>query len=343
MAPRRRTGRPARGPDDDLVRDAARRVGWQIAVACALVVVVVAVLAFVLGPLLHPSRPPHLDGNGYGGGGGDEDNDALIRDALLIAGVVGIVIAGLVGFVAARRAVAPLGEALALQRRFVADAGHELRTPLTVLHTRAQLLSRRMAPDDPKRPMVDQLLADSRVLGEIVDEMLESAALAADPTRGEPFDPGALCAEVVAPMEVLATAAGVSLTAESPQGYAQVRGSRSALRRALTALVDNALAHTPAGGRVVITTVATGRRVLITVTDDGEGLGGDDADRLTERFARGLGSGGGVGGGRRFGLGLSLVREVATAHGGVLTLVGAPGAGVRATIDLPADDASGWG
>jgi signal transduction histidine kinase len=44
-----------------------------------------------------------------------------------------------------------------------------------------------------------------------------------------------------------------------------------------------------------------------------------------------------VGGARRFGLGLSLVREVATAHGGTLTLAGAPGAGVRATIDLPAD------
>ena len=44
--------------------------------------------------------------------------------------------------------------------------------------------------------------------------------------------------------------------------------------------------------------------MLITVTDDGEGLAGDDADRLTERFARGQGSGGGVGGGRRFGLGL---------------------------------------
>ena len=71
--------------------------------------------------------------------------------------------------------------------------------------------------------MVDQLLDDSRVLGEIVDEMLESAALAADPSRGEPLDPGALAAEVVASMDVLATAAGVSLTSES-QGH--VQGSR---------------------------------------------------------------------------------------------------------------------
>jgi signal transduction histidine kinase len=323
-------------PDSDLVRDAARRVGWQIAIACALVVVVVAVLAFVLGPLLHPSRPPHLDGYGGGDPGGDGDNDALIRDALLIAGVIGIVIAGLVGFFAARRAVAPLAEALALQRRFVADAGHELRTPLTVLHTRAQLLARRMDPDDPKRGMVDQLLADSRVLGEIVDEMLESAALAADPSRGELLDPGELAAEVVASLNVLAARAGVTLQ-ESTGNLRQVRGSRSALRRAMTALVDNALSHTPPGGEVIVTTADHGDRVLITVTDDGEGLSGDDAARLTERFARGQSSIGGVGGGRRFGLGLSLVREVAAAHGGTFTLTDVPGSGVRASIEVPAE------
>jgi signal transduction histidine kinase len=140
-------------------------------------------------------------------------------------------------------------------------------------------------------------------------------------------------------MRVLATGAQVSLSSTSTARQ-QVRGSRSALRRALTALVDNALAHTPAGGHVLISTVDRGDRVLITVTDDGEGLAGDDADRLTERFARGLGSGGGVGGGRRFGLGLSLVREVATAHGGTFTLTEGSRGGAVATIELPGDDAS---
>jgi two-component system OmpR family sensor kinase len=330
----------AAGPDADLVRAAARRIAWQISIACALVVVIVALIAFVLGPLLHPSHEPHVDGiggiGGAGGPGGDSDNDALIRDALLVAGIVGVVIAGVVGFIAARRAVAPLGEALALQRRFVADAGHELRTPLTVLHTRAQLLARRMHGDDPARPMVDQLLDDSRVLGEIVDEMLESAALGADPSRGELLDPGELAADVVASMDVLAAQAGVSLAAVGAGGT-RVRGSRSALRRAMTALVDNALSHTPSGGRVIVATRNGGDRVLVTITDDGEGLSGDDAARLTERFARGHGRVDGVGGGRRFGLGLSLVREVAAAHGGTFTLADGGGSGVRATIDLPAD------
>ena len=175
----------------------------------------------------------------------DGDNDALIRDALLIAGIIGVVIAGLVGFFAARRAVAPLGEALALatpvrrrRRPRAADAVDRAAHPRAAAGPPD-------GPGRPSRPMVEQLLADSRVLGEIVDEMLESAALAADPSRGEPLDPGALAAEVVASMGVLATAAGVSLTGESTGNLRQVRGSRSALRRAMTALVDNALSRTP--------------------------------------------------------------------------------------------------
>ena len=132
------------------------------------------------------------------------DNDALVRNALLVAGAVGIVIAGFVGWWAARNAVRPLGQALALQRRFIADAGHELRTPLTILHTRAQLLARRIRADDPARPVVEQLLDDSRVLAEIVEELLASASLTEDPSRAEPVDTADLVTDVAASMAVLA-------------------------------------------------------------------------------------------------------------------------------------------
>ncbi len=321
--------RRVQGPDAALLRSAARRIAWQIAAACAVVVIIVAVIALSITEVRHGRPPP-----GPRPEVRDDDIDDILRETLIISGIVGIVIAGLVGFLVARRAVAPLGEALALQRRFVADAGHELRTPLTVLYTRAQLVARKMAPDDPSRPAVDQLLADSRVLGEIVDEMLESAALAADPERGEPLDLVDVASDVVAGMQVLATEAGVTLTL-APSGPMQVRGSRTALRRAVTALVDNALSHTPAGGEVLVGVEAAVGRVILAVTDSGTGLGGVDTARLTERFARGDAAPSGVGGGRRFGLGLSLVQEVATAHGGTLRLTERPEGGVRAVLDLP--------
>ena len=82
---------------------------------------------------------------------------------------------------------------------------------------------------------------------------------------------------------------------------------------------------------------ATAIGVIFTGAGIGAAVAALAAPRLTERFARGQTSGNGVGGGRRFGLGLSLVREVSAAHGGTFTLVAMPHRGVRATIELPQD------
>ena len=100
--------------------------------------------------------------------------------ALAAAEAAGLVAALLVGQLLARRAIAPLGEALARQRRFVADASHELRTPLTQLHTRAQLLERRLRPDaDPSALATEmrRMVTGTRQLGEVIDDLLLSAQL----------------------------------------------------------------------------------------------------------------------------------------------------------------------
>ncbi len=300
-------------------------MAWQLAAASAVVVVVAALATLALSPVLGHDHGDHP-------GGPDHDDDVL-RTTLLVAGGIGVVIAGVVGLLIARRAVAPLGEALARQRRFIADAGHELRTPLTVMHTRAQLIARRMPPDDPAQPAMRQLLDDSRVLGEIVDELLASAQLTADPARGEPVAVGELLQQVADSLTVLAEERDVRLV-RAP-GEARVNGSRTALRRAVTALVDNAVAHTPPGGVVQLAAVVADHRVVVSVTDTGEGFGGSDPEEVTRRFAHGPRPAHGPGG-RRFGLGLALVREVAVAHGGTLRLEPGPSGGVRAEIELPA-------
>lgn len=312
-------------PDQALLRSATLRMGWQIAAASAVVVVLAGLTTLALSPLLGRDRPEH--------GGGPDRDDEILRSTLLVAGVIGVVIAGVAGFLIARRAVAPLGEALARQRRFVADAGHELRTPLTVMHTRAQLIARRMEPQDPALPAMRQLLDDSRVLGEIVDELLASAVLTADPGRGEPIEVRTLLDEIARSMAVLAQAREVQISVVGPPGV-WVTGSRVALRRALAALVDNALGHTPAGGWVQLAVDVRGEHVVLAVTDSGEGLAGLDPADLTRRFARGPRAADGPGG-RRFGLGLALVQEVASAHGGTLTLGPAPTGGARAELALP--------
>ncbi|MGW9192479.1 sensor histidine kinase [Micromonospora chersina] len=252
--------------------------------------------------------------------------------ALLVAELAGLAGALVAAALLARRAVAPLATALTLQRRFVADASHELRTPLTVLHTRAQLLARRARsqPADRLTDQLDQLVADTRALGEVVEDLLVSAAAEDQPLPDTEVDLAEVAREVVASMSAYARERRVELRVEAA-GPAPVRGARTALRRALTALVDNAVGHATDGGHVTVTVTRRDGRVAAAVADDGVGLDPAEADRLFERFAHGT-----AGAGRRFGLGLALVQHVARAHRGTVEVAGAPGRGATFTMLLPA-------
>jgi len=254
--------------------------------------------------------------------------------ALAAAGAGGLAVAALVGAVIARRAIAPLGQALARQRRFVADASHELRTPLTQLHLRAQLLEREVAGGADPRDLagdVAHLVRGTRQLGELVEELLLAAQLQAEPARFGPVDLGALAREAVADERVRADGRGVTIEVRVGAGGHVVRAVPSAIRRVLGSLLDNALAHTVSGIWVEVAGVPGTREVSATVRDDGAGLDPAQADRLFERFARGEHADA-----RRFGLGLALVKEVVTAHGGEVTVSGGPGRGTAFTITLPA-------
>ncbi|MEU4367728.1 sensor histidine kinase [Micromonospora chersina] len=255
--------------------------------------------------------------------------------ALLVAELAGLAGALVAAALLARRAVAPLATALTLQRRFVADASHELRTPLTVLHTRAQMLARRARSQPADRltdqlDQLDQLVADTRALGEVVEDLLVSAAAEHQPLPDTEVDLAEVAREVVASMSAYAREHRVELRVEAA-GPVRVRGARTALRRALTALVDNAVGHATEGGHVTVTVTRRDGRVAAAVADDGVGLDPAEADRLFERFAHGT-----AGAGRRFGLGLALVQHVARAHRGTVEVAGAPGRGATVTLVLPA-------
>ncbi|MEU7872955.1 HAMP domain-containing sensor histidine kinase [Dactylosporangium sp. NPDC049140] len=256
--------------------------------------------------------------------------------ALGPAELLGLAAAVLAGRLLARRATAPLGDALARQRRFVADASHELRTPIAQLHTRAQLLEHDlragvaaadMAPD------IDRLVAGTRQLGEIVEDLLLSTHLTDRTEAGAEVDLGVLADAVVAGFQERARSQHVEIALRAdPERPSVTHGREAALRRVLTALIDNALSHTPHGGHI---SVELGRldsppRVEVVVRDDGAGLDPADAKRLFDRFARGHDDH------RRFGLGLALAREVVTGHGGTIEADGAPGGGATFTIRLPA-------
>ncbi|GAA2490283.1 HAMP domain-containing sensor histidine kinase [Terrabacter carboxydivorans] len=278
----------------------------------------------------------------------------------IAAGIVGVLLAALTGLLAGRRAVRPLGEAMELQRQFVADASHELRTPLAVISTRAQMLRRHVAVDaaagggDPaaarRLAEVDQLVHDTQAMADVVSDLLLSAQLEHVDEVAERVDLGALASEVVTSLMPYAAEHGVTLVDEGGQGAGVraaaggggavgaaagarvVEGVGPSLRRSVLALVDNAIAHSDKGSRVEVRSSVAGDQVRVDVIDHGEGVEVADIDRLTRRFSRGDGGSGG----RRVGLGLALVTQIVRSHGGRLDVADTPGGGATFTILIPA-------
>ncbi|MGC4939854.1 sensor histidine kinase [Kribbella sp. DT2] len=254
---------------------------------------------------------------------------ARMLQAMGLASVLGLIVAGLLGVWLGRRAVRPLAQALALQRAFVADAGHELRTPLTLLSTRAQVLDRALRRSGSSQEILQDargVVQDTKRLGEVVDDLLVTADPRADDAH-EPVDVAPLAAAVVDSAAAHADQAGVSLSWRTDGADFLVRGSVSAIRRAVVALVDNAIDHTPRDGVVQIAVRRDRRHVVVAVSDTGPGISPDDAERVLRRFE----SGGHRAGRAHYGLGLALTHDVANRHGGQLRL--AP-SDVGATFEL---------
>ena len=289
-----------------------------------------------------------------------ESRNELQRLVLVLVGTIlgAAVIAAAFSVLAARAAIRPLARALALQRRFVADASHELRTPLTLLSTRAQLLRRRLdrgssgggsgagvgagtgTGPEPEKWLQDglaEIVSDAGVLTGILEDLLVSA----DPRRNEtvePVDLTAVVRDVADSFESMAGERGLQLEVRAPQGPVVVRGVRAAFQRLVTSLLANAVDY--AGSAVRLTVEPVGREAVLTVADDGPGLPPELEGRLFERFssvraASPVEPAEGAGPQRHYGLGLALAAEIAARFGGSIRAESSPGAGTSLRVRLP--------
>ncbi len=317
--------------DDDrrIVRRAALRVGTLVASASAVAIALgVGILVVVLvsgarteGGGRHPG--------GAGGGIGDRfvvDLDDVLPWVLGL-GLAGVIVLGLVGWAAARWSVRPLDEALRRQRRFISDASHELRTPLTALTSRIQIVQRRQSRGEATDEPLEQLRQDAQIMDDVLADMLLTAEGLAHAGTAR-VDDGVRAA--VATLSSLAEDAGVTVRAEELPGIA-VGVPSVTLVRMCTALLDNAIGHSPAGSTVTLSVGVDADTAVIRIQDNGSGIRDDDLPRIFDRFARGAESG------RRrgFGLGLALVREAATRYGGRIDVESSSPAGTVFALRLP--------
>ena len=219
----------------------------------------------------------------------------------------------------------------ARQRQFLDNAAHQLRTPLAGIQAQVELLAQN-EPDAARRERLQRVLDAARRVGRTAQQLLLLARADQSASSGwqrEDVDLVEIIESTVSDQLSAAEAAGIDFGAE--MAAASVHGIGWLLSEAARSLTENAIAHTPAGGRVTVRCGEAGGHVFLEVEDTGVGIPAGERERVLERFyrasnTRGTGSG----------LGLAIVKEVAELHGAELTIdVGADGVGTRVRITLP--------
>ncbi|MFF1484184.1 sensor histidine kinase [Streptomyces sp. NPDC058319] len=220
-----------------------------------------------------------------------------------------------------------------MRRALVSDVAHELRGPLGNVRGWLEAVEDGVVPAD--EGVVSSLLEEAMLLQHIIDDLRDLAAADAGALRLHPEDVGtaALLAQVARAHRAGAAAAGVELRVLPGQEHT-LRADPVRLRQAVGNLVSNAVRHTPAGGTVTLSARVDGDEVVFAVEDTGAGIGAEDLPKVFDRFWRADRSRSRQSGGS--GLGLSIVRKLAEAHGGTAHASSVPGAGSVFSLRLPA-------
>ena len=218
-------------------------------------------------------------------------------------------------------------------RRFSADASHELRTPLTILRGEIEEALHTEGGVEHEKTLVS-LLEQVSGLQKISDNLLLLARFDAgkNPAQLAPLDLSALVTEAAEDAELLAAPSGLNVSAEIPAGV-RVAGDTVLLRRLLLNLVDNAVRYNRPGGEVRLTLRHEASTAVLTLVNTGSGIPAEKRGELFQRFFRLADDRNRATGGS--GLGLSLCREIAAAHGGSIELAPSEGDRTEFVVTLP--------
>jgi len=231
------------------------------------------------------------------------------------------------------RVLERLNTALATQRRFMADASHELRTPVSIMRTAADVTLGQPHRDEAEyRDALTVVSQQSSRLARLVDDMLVLARADAGgyPIVSAEVDLDAVVGDCVRELTPRAAAKDIRVTSRLEP--ISVTADEALLRRMFVNLLANAVTYTPPGGAIDVTMAPRPGAVAVHIADTGPGIAPVDRERVFERFVR-LDPARAEGGA---GLGLSIARWVAEAHGGHVDLLssGPSGSVFSATIPV---------
>jgi len=223
----------------------------------------------------------------------------------------------------------------ATRRDFVANISHELKTPVGAMALLAEALLESVDDPDTVRHFGERVQREATRLGNMVTELIALSKLqgAEKLPDLEVVDVDAVVEEALDRTRLTAENASITISTDRPSGL-EILGDRTLLVSALTNLIENAIAYSPAGSPVTISRSLREGKVAMAVTDRGIGIAKEDQERVFERFfrvdkARSRATGG-------TGLGLAIVKHVAANHHGEITLWSKPGTGSTFTLLVPA-------
>jgi signal transduction histidine kinase len=213
------------------------------------------------------------------------------------------------------------------RRTLLADVSHELRTPLAVIRGGVEAIIDGVHPAD--EPHLAAIVDETRVMERLVEDLrtlalAESGRLA---LHREAVDLADLVQDVAASFGSAAAAAEVRIVVDAQAVLPPADVDPVRMREVVVNLVDNAIRHTPPGGRIDLR-VRSGPDVRIEVADTGPGVDPAILRHVFDRFVKAPGS-------RGSGLGLAIARDLVAAHGGTIEVDSRPGAGTTFTVALP--------
>jgi two-component system phosphate regulon sensor histidine kinase PhoR len=222
-----------------------------------------------------------------------------------------------------------------LKSEFVANVSHELKTPLALVRMFGELLQSGRADSEEKRKQYLSIIVnESDRLNALIENVLDFAKVERGQAAYE-FSPGRLAEPVARAVEacrVRAEREAVALTL-TVEEVPELSLDERAIEIAVINLVDNALKYAPEGKRIAVSVRSRAAGAEVSVADCGPGIAAEDRKRIFERFVRGKTSSGKQV--RGSGIGLSLVKHIAEAHGGSIVIEDAKPHGAIFTLRLP--------
>jgi heavy metal sensor kinase len=219
-------------------------------------------------------------------------------------------------------------------RRFTGDASHELRAPITVIRTDVEVALSRPRSAEAYMSTLQRVQAEAEHLARVVDQLLILARADAAALRPatEAVDVADFIHETANRWEAVARRNQLDLVVTAPRS-GSVQADPSLLRRVLDNLIDNAIRHSPAGGKVLVGAERRDGTWILQVSDQGSGIPAAHRAHLFSRFAKADGARTRNGSGA--GLGLALCSAIVKAHGGSIRLVSEPNVGALFELTIP--------